>query len=189
VRPAHKRSVGGLYVTATEADAALQHDPGILLIDIRTHGETVFAGVAMPMHRHVPYIMLEGDHGYDADRRRYKPTPSPDFAKAIEQLFAEHKHVRSATVIFYCSTGERARCESRELSGADRLWRGVHHGRRARRRPDGKRAARQRLEAVRPALDSRAQPRAGLQEPQHVTPVTAPPHRAAAASGFSTVRT
>jgi rhodanese-related sulfurtransferase len=106
--PAHKRSVGELYVTATEAYAAVRREPGILLIDIRTHGETVFAGVATPMHRHVPYMMLEDDHGYDADRRRYKLSPSPDFAKAIEQLFAEYKLERSATVILYCSTGERS---------------------------------------------------------------------------------
>lgn len=106
--PAHKRSAGGLYVTASEAHAALQRDRRILLIDIRTHGETVFAGVATPMHRHVPYMMLDEDHAYDAEKRRYKLSPSPDFAKAIEQLFVDYKLERNAPIVLYCSTGERS---------------------------------------------------------------------------------
>lgn len=106
--PLLKRSQSGLYVTAQEAYAAHQRDPSIVLIDVRTHGETVFSGVAVPMHRHIPYLLVDSDHGYDAERRRYKLTPNPDFAKAIEQLYADYKLARTATVILYCSTGERS---------------------------------------------------------------------------------
>lgn len=106
--PANKRSILDHYVTAMEAFAALRRDRRILLIDVRTHGETVFAGVATAMHRHAPYMMLDEDHGYDTEKRRYKLSPSPDFAKAIEQLFAEHGLGRDAAVILYCSSGERS---------------------------------------------------------------------------------
>lgn len=106
--PAQKRSDNGLYVTALEAHAAMLRNPRILLIDVRTHEETVFNGIASPMHRHVPYVVLEDDRAYDADRGRYKMSTNPDFAKAIEQLFAEYKLPRDATVILYCSTGERS---------------------------------------------------------------------------------
>lgn len=106
--PDTHRTPQGLYVTAREAFAALQARPEILLIDVRTPGETVFAGLATPVTRNIPYVMLEDGHAFDAERRRYKLTVNPDFPKAVANLLEERKLGKDAVLILYCSVGERS---------------------------------------------------------------------------------
>lgn len=107
--PPEARLDSGHYVTAREAHDAVQSRLArLLMIDVRTHGETLFNGVASPMHRHIPYVMLDIDHTYDAKAERYKLEPNPDFVKAVDQLLAEHKLDRTATLILYCTVGERS---------------------------------------------------------------------------------
>lgn len=98
----------GHYLTAREALAAVTELQRVLLIDVRTHEETLFNGIATPMHRHIPYVIPDLDHSYDAGAQRYRLEPNPDFVKAVGNLLAEMKLDRSATVIVYCSVGERS---------------------------------------------------------------------------------
>ena len=116
--PALYRVEGHLYVTAREAADAVAKLPGLLLIDVRTFTETLFNGVATPMHRHIPYVMLDADHSYDPANQRYKLEPNPDFVKAVDNLLAEHKLTRSATLIVYCSVGERSARAANLLAGS-----------------------------------------------------------------------
>lgn len=106
--PAAYRVDGGLYVTARQALRIVKTLPGVVLIDVRTHEETLFNGVATSMHRHVPYVIPDFDHSYDAKAKRYKLEPNPDFVKAVDNLLAERKLDRGATLIVYCSVGERS---------------------------------------------------------------------------------
>ncbi len=105
--PAH-RVEGGLHLTAREAHRAVSTLSGVVLIDVRTHEETLFNGVASPMHRHIPYVIADFDHSYDTERERYRLEPNPYFPRSVDELLAEMKLDREATIILYCSVGERS---------------------------------------------------------------------------------
>ena len=60
------------------------------------------------MHRHIPYVIPDIDHSYDPIAQRYRLEPNPDFVKAVDNLLAELKLDRKATLILYCSVGERS---------------------------------------------------------------------------------
>ena len=113
--PESYRVEGGRHLTAREAHAASAL-PGVVLIDVRTHEETLFNGIAAPMRRHIPYVIPDLDHSYDAQAQRYKLEPNPDFVKAVDNLLAELKLDRTATLILYCSVGERSGRAARLLS-------------------------------------------------------------------------
>lgn len=108
VLPANARTETGLLLTAREAYRAVSTLPDVVLLDVRTHEETLFNGVATPMHRHIPYVIPDIDHSYDAGAQRYRLEPNPDFVKAVDNLLAEMKLDRTATLIVYCSVGERS---------------------------------------------------------------------------------
>lgn len=105
--PESYRAEGGRYLTARQAHAATALS-GVVLIDVRTHEETLFNGVATPMRRHIPYVIPDLDHSYDPQAERYKLEPNPDFVKAVDNLLGELKLDRKATVVLYCSVGERS---------------------------------------------------------------------------------
>lgn len=106
--PPAYRVDGNRHLTAREAHAAVATLPGVVLIDVRTHEETMFNGVATPMHRHIPYVIPDADHSYDDVNQRYKLAPNPDFVKAVDNLLGELKLDRTVTLILYCSVGERS---------------------------------------------------------------------------------
>lgn len=106
--PQNHRIDSGLHITARQAYAAVSSLPGVVLLDVRTHEETLFNGVATTMHRHIPYVIPDLDHSYDPQAMRYKLEPNPDFVKAVDNLLAELKLDRKATVVVYCSVGERS---------------------------------------------------------------------------------
>ncbi len=116
--PAPFRIESNHYVTAREAADVVAKRPDVLLIDVRTFGEALFNGVATPMHRHIPYVMFDIDHSYDAANQRYKLEPNPDFVKAVDNLLGEHKLTRDATLILYCSAGERSARAANLLAGS-----------------------------------------------------------------------
>ncbi len=102
------RTSANLYLTAREAHRAVSTLPDVLLIDVRTHEETLFNGVATAMHRHIPYVVPDIDHSYDAAAERYKLEPNPDFVKAVRNLIEEKGLTPNATLLLYCSVGERS---------------------------------------------------------------------------------
>jgi rhodanese-related sulfurtransferase len=106
--PQSHRVDGDLYLTSVEAYRAVTTFPNIVLIDARTHEETMFNGVAMPMHRHIPYVVPDFDHSYDPAAQRYRLETNPDFVKAVDNLLIELNLDRKATLIIYCSLGERS---------------------------------------------------------------------------------
>jgi rhodanese-related sulfurtransferase len=106
--PENYRTEANQYVTAREAADVVGRLDRVVLIDVRTHEETLFNGVAASMHRHIPYVSLHIDHEFDARRGRYRLDTNPDFVKAVEMLLAELKLDRTATIITYCSVGERS---------------------------------------------------------------------------------
>ena len=106
--PQHYRVDGGLHLTAREAHRAVSSLSRVVLIDVRTHEETLFNGVAEAMHRHIPYVIADVDHNYEPDQQRYRLEPNPYFPKAVDDLLTEMKLDRGATIILYCSVGERS---------------------------------------------------------------------------------
>jgi rhodanese-related sulfurtransferase len=60
------------------------------------------------MHRHIPYVVPDFDHTYDPAAQRYRLETNPDFVKAVDNLLIELKLDRRATLIIYCSVGERS---------------------------------------------------------------------------------
>ena len=106
--PRSHQTPAGLYVRAEDAYAVVTRHKDVLLIDVRTYGETIFNGVAPQMHRHIPYVTRDDDHTFDERLGRYKLVPNPDFVKAVDNLLAERRLDRTATVIVGCSIGERS---------------------------------------------------------------------------------
>lgn len=106
--PEARRTPQRLYVTAREAHAAVMTRKDVLLIDVRTPGETIFSGFAAPMTRNIPYVVIEDGHAYDAKTRRYKLVPNQDFPKAVELLIAERGLGADVVLILYCSVGDRS---------------------------------------------------------------------------------
>jgi rhodanese-related sulfurtransferase len=95
-------------VTARQAHAVLQANSDVLLIDVRTPAEVLFSGIATAAARNIPYLMIEEGYAYDPPARRYKLTANADFPKSIALLLEERKLASQATMILYCSVGERS---------------------------------------------------------------------------------
>lgn len=105
---AAQSSDGVRPLNAREAYRLTGDTPGVLLVDVRTHDETLFNGIATPMARHIPYLMPDIDHSYDPAAGRYKLEPNPDFVKAVRNLLTERGLGDDALMILYCSVGERS---------------------------------------------------------------------------------
>lgn len=95
-------------VTARQAFDLVTRNADIVLVDVRTFGETVFTGVPTQIYRHVPYLFDDDMHEFDARNGRYKLVPNSDFPKAMEDLVSGLKGGKSASIILICSVGERS---------------------------------------------------------------------------------
>ena len=105
--PEKKRTKLELYVTAKEAAQALKRNPKLHLIDVRTRGEVQFLGIPKRANAHIPYLIMEINPEFNANKGVYNLTPNPHFAKAFEDYFAQNGLTKDSPTIIMCRSGNR----------------------------------------------------------------------------------
>ncbi|MGF1649243.1 MAG: rhodanese-like domain-containing protein [Hyphomicrobiaceae bacterium] len=107
--PKDKQTKLGLYLTSREAYNALQADPKILFIDVRTRAEFSFVGHPMQITRNIPHRELADSYDLDPKRKQYKVEPNVDYPLALERLLAEHGRSKTDPIFVICRSGDRSR--------------------------------------------------------------------------------
>lgn len=107
----------GLYVTATEAWALMQAEPGTVLIDTRDPVEVMFTGFADETDVHVPYKIADRTTLNEA-KGRWRMAVNPHFAEEVEaRLEALGADKETTNLVFMCRSGS-----TRSAPAADMLY-------------------------------------------------------------------
>lgn len=107
--PPAKRTRAGLYVSAFDAGPLIAgHAREILFVDVRTHGELMFAGMPTAVDAHVPYMLDPDGTRFDRERGAFVLTVNPDFVARIDRLLAAKGLTRADPVVLICQGGGRA---------------------------------------------------------------------------------
>lgn len=107
--PVAKRTVRGLYLTATDAFEMVSADPArVLFVDVRTRGELQFIGMPTLVDAHVPFLLEAARPQWDDATSSFKLSPNPDFVAAVARRLAQKGLGRDAVVVVLCQGGLRA---------------------------------------------------------------------------------
>jgi rhodanese-related sulfurtransferase len=107
--PGEKRTVGGLYLTATDAYQMVSEDPAnVLFIDVRTRGELQFIGMPIVVDAHVPFMVEAEPPQWDEISSSFKLVRNADFVAAVDKRLAQKRLTRDATIVVICQGGLRA---------------------------------------------------------------------------------
>lgn len=117
-----KRTPLGLYLTPTEAHAALQADPEILFVDVRDPIEISYVGHPEGLDRIIP--LRVATHEVDPESHQYKTVANPDVVAEFDALLAEAGKTRSDPVFVTCRSGNRSAVAARLLiaAGYTNVW-------------------------------------------------------------------
>jgi rhodanese-related sulfurtransferase len=113
---AGKQTRLGLYLTASDAFRALEADPSIVFIDVRTTAEFTFVGHASQVDANVPLRFHTTE--YSTDRSRYLMEDNPDFLDEVVTLIEDHGKGKDDPVFVICRSGGRSRVAANLLAGA-----------------------------------------------------------------------
>ena len=107
--PANKRTVRGLYLTATDAYAMVSESPAsVLFVDVRTRGELQFIGMPKLVDAHVPFMVEAAPLQWDDTASSFKLVPNADFVAGVERHLARKGLTHDAVVVVICQGGLRA---------------------------------------------------------------------------------
>ena len=107
--PLAKRSSSGLHLTAVEAAAMKQQNPGkVLFIDIRTRAEAMYVGLASPVDHLVPFLEFPEIWEWSDDKSEYIQWSNTHFVQDVEQRLTKAGLDKSDTVILICRSGVRS---------------------------------------------------------------------------------
>lgn len=104
-----KRTTLGLYLTSKEAYAALEKDPSIVFIDVRSRAEFSFVGHPTVVDRNIPFRKLAESYEIDTKRKQYKMVPNVDFPRAVELLLDAEGKTKNDTIFVMCRSGARSK--------------------------------------------------------------------------------
>jgi rhodanese-related sulfurtransferase len=115
--PDNKRSASGLHLTAVEAAAMKQANPGrVLLIDIRTRAEAMYVGMPTLADHLVPVLDFPEMWEWSEAQGEYLQQGNPNFVKDIEQRLQQAGLTKDDAVILICRSGVRSNSASGLLS-------------------------------------------------------------------------
>ena len=106
----------GLYLTATDAHAALTRDPGIVFIDARGLIEVNFVGMPDSADKNVPVLIQT--HTYDPEKKRYEWRENPDFIAQVDAVLEAEGKTRDDPIFVMCRSGGRSAMAVRALAEA-----------------------------------------------------------------------
>lgn len=112
----------GLYLTPADAHAALQENPGILLIDVRDPVEVSFVGHADGMDANIPLAFASG--AFNPESGSYKMVRNGEFVSGVDAALDRLKLDKSAPVFVICRSGSRSAAAARLLhaAGYTQVW-------------------------------------------------------------------
>ena len=112
----------GLYLSPTAAYAAMQTDPGILLVDVRDPIEISFVGHPAGLSRIVPLRLAT--HSVDPETGQYRMRDNPNVLAEFDALLAERGLGRDHPIFVTCRSGSRSASAARMLiaAGYGAVW-------------------------------------------------------------------
>lgn len=120
--PKKKQTPLGLYVTPSDAHAALQADPGIVFIDVRDPVEVSFVGHAQGMDANIP--VATASRKFNPKAGRYEMTPNKGFIAQASAIIQREGGTRDTPVFLICRSGGRSAKAARALinAGYTNVW-------------------------------------------------------------------
>lgn len=117
-----KRTPLGLYLTPTEAHAALQADPEIVFVDVRDPIEISFVGHPAGLDRIIP--LRVATHEVDPKSHQYRMQANPDVVADFDALMAAKGKTKADPVFVTCRSGARSAVAARMLidAGYTNVW-------------------------------------------------------------------
>lgn len=107
--PDDKRSSSGLHLTAVEAAAMKQANPGkVLFIDIRTRAEAMYLGMPTLVDHLVPVLDFPAEWEWSERQGEYLQQGNPNFVKDIEKRLQQAGLTKDDAVILICRSGIRS---------------------------------------------------------------------------------
>ncbi len=107
--PLAKRSSSGLHLTAVEAAAMKQQNPGkVLFIDIRTRAEAMYVGLASPVDHLVPFLEFPEIWEWSDEKSEYIQLSNTHFVQDVEKRLAKAGLDKNDAVILICRSGVRS---------------------------------------------------------------------------------
>lgn len=114
--PQSRQTEIGLYLTAEDAFAALEANPGIVLVDVRTLAEFSYVGHADAVDRNIPWRFLS--NRFDAKRGVYAYDNNENFLRDIAALMAREGKGKNDPVFVICRSGGRSAASVNALAAA-----------------------------------------------------------------------
>ena len=112
-----KRTELGLYLTATDAGRALEADPGIVFVDVRSRAEFQFVGHPSLVDANIPIRIFDPENAYNG-KSAYGMRPNPDFVAGVDRVMARAGLTKADTVFVMCRSGGRSAAAANALAKA-----------------------------------------------------------------------
>lgn len=96
-----KKTLLDLYVTSREAARAVASYPDVVLIDVRAPSDVQAVGIAIPVHRNVPYLVA---NDLVAEGRPAMAV-NPKLVTHVDRVLRGKRLDRSATIVIMCIAG------------------------------------------------------------------------------------
>ncbi|MEY2684697.1 MAG: hypothetical protein RJA09_1841 [Pseudomonadota bacterium] len=107
--PDGKRSATGLHLTAVEAAAMKQANPGkVLFIDVRSRAEAMLLGMPTMADHLVPVLDFPPKWEWSNEQGEYLQQANPQFVKDVEKRLAQAGLGKNDAVILLCRSGTRS---------------------------------------------------------------------------------
>jgi rhodanese-related sulfurtransferase len=106
----------GLYLTARDAAAALEMDPGIVLVDVRTRAEFSYAGHADPVDQDIPLRFFSGR--FDEKSGAYLYDDNENFLRDFAALMDREGKGSDDPIFVMCRSGGRSAAAVNALAAA-----------------------------------------------------------------------
>ncbi len=120
--PRSKTTSLGLYLSPTDAAAALAADPGIVFVDVRDPVEVAFVGHAAGIDAVVPLALFT--HRFDAAAGSYAAVENPRFVEEVAAAVGREGKTKADPVFVICRSGGRsaAAVEALARAGFGNVW-------------------------------------------------------------------
>ena len=111
-----QKTDAGLYLTSSDAYKALQADPSIVFIDVRTQAEFSYVGHPDPVDQNIPWNFLTDT--YNAKSGAYNGQSNKNFLKDVEALMAREGKGKDDPIFLICRSGSRSAAAVNTLTKA-----------------------------------------------------------------------
>lgn len=111
-----KQTPLGLYLTSSDAAAALEASPGIVFFDVRDPFEVMFIGHPTSIDAVVPLEIVTPE--FDAEQGGYSVELNPDFVAQVDAVVAREGAGKDSPVFVTCRSGNRSAAAAEALSDA-----------------------------------------------------------------------